>query len=111
VSENGLWTVNFFGNGAAGSGVVVLVNGSAMGGDRNYYYSGKYTINHNQLRADLQVTHFNGELINIFGPLRSLQLIIEGAAGENLIIGQGFDPAASHRRISIKMQRVERLST
>lgn len=67
--DNSFWAVKFLNlnNGASGSGVVSLVNNQLFGGDSNYYYIGNCNIRDNLLDATVEIVHFFGEPLAIFG--------------------------------------------
>jgi len=111
VNLNGLWTANFSSaTGMTGSGVVVLMDGRVLGGDANYHYVGTYTIDESRFHAEIQVTHYFGPLTNIFGPFRSIKLVLDGATSEQLIMAQGYVVSAQALRMSLRLQRVAGLA-
>jgi T3SS negative regulator,GrlR len=107
VNVNGLWTAEFSGGNGSGTGIVVLADGQILGGDTTYYYSGNFTEMGTQLKGNLDVVHYSGPLNNIFGRLRSIHLLFEGAVGDDLIMARGYDPAAPERNLSIRLRRVK----
>lgn len=108
---NGLWTASFAsGIDDSGAGVVVLLDGTIQGGNSSYYYTGTYFMDGPSFKGRMTATHFFGELSTIFGPLRSIRLVVEGTGTEQVILAQGYGPNEPSRRINIRMQRVKELS-
>jgi hypothetical protein len=62
VDVNGLWLAEFSTPTGQGTGVIVLLDGRALGGDASYYYDGHYSLNGAQISGTLAVTHFSGPL-------------------------------------------------
>jgi hypothetical protein len=107
---NGLWTASFAsGTDDSGAGVVVLLDGTILGGNSSYYYTGTYLMDGPSFRGRMTATHFFGDLSKIFGPLRSIRLVVEGTGTEQVIMAQGFAPTEPSRRINIRLQRVKEL--
>jgi hypothetical protein len=109
VDVNGLWLAEFSTQDSQGSGVIVLLNGRALGGDAHYYYAGSYSLNGAQVSGSLSVTHYSGPLNNVFGPLRSLTLSLSGAAGHDLIVLSGVDKAFPEMLATFRLRRVQTL--
>ena len=61
-----------------GWGLVVVDNGKLHGGDLSYLYRGRYEVNAGILEASIQVSHYQGALNSVFGPLKSFSLILVG---------------------------------
>jgi hypothetical protein len=107
---NGLWTAEFTGNnGVVGAGTVVLLDGTLMGGDSGYYYTGAYRLVPGQFTANVRVIHYFGELSNIFGPLRTIDFVLTGAASEEWIIANGSAVGVFGATLSVRMRRITRL--
>jgi T3SS negative regulator,GrlR len=109
VDLNGLWLAEFSTQSSQGTRVLVLLNGKALGGDANYYYSGSYSLNGAQLSGTLSVTHYSGPLNNVFGSLRSLTLSLSGAAGHDLIVVSGVDKARPQTQATFRLRRAQGL--
>jgi len=109
MNLNGLWTAEFSTGQNSGTGVVVLVDGKILGGDGSYYYSGAYSEVGGRIEGELTANHFAGPLTNVFGPVRSITLKLEGAAGDGMIRGQGYEPSRPLQRLSVKLRRVREL--
>jgi hypothetical protein len=107
VDVNGLWLAEFSTQSNKGTGVIVLSNGKALGGDAGYYYTGSYSLNGIQLSGTLSVTHYYGPLNNVFGPLRSLTLSLSGAVGRDLIIVSGVNEAIPEMLAMVRLRRVQ----
>jgi hypothetical protein len=114
MNIEGIWAAEFFAfpsvNSATGSGIVVLQNGRVLGGDPTYYYSGSYSLSGNTLRGEVAVTHYQGQLNNIFGPVAKVKLIIDAQVSPEWIMGLGYDPNNTFVRMSVRMKRLEALS-
>jgi hypothetical protein len=108
---NGLWTASFAsGSDDSGAGVVVLLNGTIHGGNSSYYYTGTYFVDGPNFKGRMTATHFFGDLSKIFGPLRSIRLVIDGTGTEQVILAQGYAPNEPSRRINIRLQRVKEIA-
>jgi hypothetical protein len=82
--ENSFWTVRFFSpnTGDHGDGVVLMMNGKLFGGDSYYYYIGSYNIIDNYFGATIDVTHFSGQPLAIFGQSLNLKIRLSGQVQE-----------------------------
>ncbi|MCS3738243.1 hypothetical protein FHX16_000186 [Rhizobium sp. BK661] len=109
MSIEGLWIVEFSSPGGEGSGTVVFSNGRLLGGDGSYYYSGHYSLKDSQITATLTANHYSGPLSNVFGPLRTVTLSLQGAVGGDLIMAQGISKGPPTMRGSFRLRRVEAL--
>ena len=75
----GIYLVTFSANTKDfGAGLVVVDNKKLHGGDFSYLYRGSYELNAGILRASIQVSHYQGELNSVFGPLKSFSLNLQG---------------------------------
>lgn len=76
----GLWTAEFqSGVGGAGSGVVVVRNGTIMGGDAGYYYTGTYSVDDGKVQVALQIQRYREGHKSVFGPADNLRLTLSGS--------------------------------
>jgi hypothetical protein len=89
-----------------GNGVVVFDEGKILGGDSNYYYTGIYSHGSSSITARLRVQHYAGPLNNVFGPLRQVELALDGSVGADLIMAQGYVVGQSSARASFRLRRV-----
>ena len=65
----GLWSVVFISEiDVMQAGVVILETEQILGGDSHYFYLGTYKFQNNELHAEIEVTHYYGKPISIFGP-------------------------------------------
>ena len=54
-----LWSAKFESNlGIFGSGVVIFETGRVFGGDGEYYYTGNYEVNKDEINGKLLVVHY-----------------------------------------------------
>lgn len=103
----GLWGAEFFSpSGEGSSGVVAFRDGQCFGGDSAYYYAGNYIVSGATLTAELRVTHYHGEAIGVFGPVRDFRLRIMATVGDPWIMGQGSNPMYPHQVISFRLKRL-----
>ena len=75
-----LWSVKFVvpKNRDYGAGVVVLENGLIRGGDSSYYYLGDFSIKEGVITASVSVNHYFGEMNNVFGPIKHINVDLSG---------------------------------
>ncbi len=107
MNIDGLWLVDFIAGSLSGTGVVVFSNGILMGGDSTHYYAGRYQLAGNRLTAEMDVHHFAGPLNSVFGPRRFVQLKLDGATTDDLIMAQGFDRTMPQVPASFRLRRAE----
>ncbi len=62
---NGIWAVTFSSHILEFSGVLVLENGRALGGDANYIYSGQYKFQNGNIASKVRVKKYNKSLKTI----------------------------------------------
>ena len=92
--KNGLYRVSFQTPLGAGAGVLHLMDGRLWGGDTGLYYVGTYTINENELIADVTTnrhTQIPGNTsvfgidhvhIQLRGPVQEDHIAMTGSAAE-----------------------------
>jgi hypothetical protein len=108
VNIDGLWLADFSTHLGAGNGVVVLSNMTLLGGDSNYYYRGTYSLEGTYFRALLTIFHYAGPLNNVFGPLRQLEIQVEGSVGADLIMAHGISRYSPQTRATFRLRRPTR---
>jgi hypothetical protein len=74
----GLWSMDFTAEAMHGAGVVVFETNRVYGGDDKYYYVGTSSVIHGKLQAIVDVTHFAGSALSIFGPESNFSLGVIG---------------------------------
>jgi len=80
VSLDVLWTAEFQVRGGwTNGGVVVVENGRIFGGDRDYWYAGRLSLNQDEesISGHLKVVHYHGDRAAAFGdvgPVFSLEI-------------------------------------
>jgi hypothetical protein len=87
AAEEGLWIVQFEGLQGEGAGVVVLVNGRALGGDEAFTYDGHYKIDKGQLNAKVVVSNFRPGFGSVMGISGDHELEISAPLGDGVIQG------------------------
>ena len=84
----GLWIVQFEGLQGEGAGVIVLVNGRALGGDEAYTYEGHYAVaDTNVLNARVKVSNFRPEFGNVMGIKGDYELEITAPVKDGVVQG------------------------
>lgn len=101
----GLWSIDFTAEAMHGAGVVVFETNRVYGGDDKYYYIGTYSVTHGKLQAIVDVTHFAGSALSIFGPESNFDLVVVGeiASPSFEAIGCRFDNPG--KRMTIKFTK------
>lgn len=76
---HGMYKVEFWSNqNMFGIGLVTIKDGVINGGDTNYLYQGHFDYYENEIKASVEVKHYQGEMNSILGPLRSFTLTLSG---------------------------------
>lgn len=105
-----LWTFEFISNANVfGTGVVVLESGRIFGGDSQYYFLGSYVIEHGQITAEIESTHYGGVAYSAFGPAHHLNLRISGPLTEPVAELKGNLLEAPEKQIMVRLTRREEL--
>lgn len=75
-----LWSVQFKSNlGIFGSGVVVFETERIFGGDAKFYYLGSFNVGSDgSVDADVEVNHYSGDTLSIFGNRKNFKLKVSG---------------------------------
>jgi len=101
-----LWSVEFISDmDVLGAGVVVLETGRILGGDSQYFYVGSYEVKNQELEAEIEVTHYFGELYSIFGPEKNFRIKITGEIGKDVMEGQGHRVDNSQMKLGVRLTR------
>ena len=80
MTLDALWTAEFQVRGGwTNGGVVVMENGRVFGGDRQYWYAGRLSLNQDgeSISGHLKVVHYHGDRTAAFGdagPVFSLEM-------------------------------------
>lgn len=88
-----LWSVEFkmSATQVTGAGVVIFESQRIFGGDSNYFYTGDYSLDGNDLTANIKVTHYNGEANNVFGTGREIvSLNVKGTLEDNSFTASAY---------------------
>lgn len=81
---SGIYFVEFkASNNDFGQGLIVVDDGKVNGGDHSYLYRGRLDSYAGNVQAVLEISHYRGELDNVFGPLRQFTLNLSGISDEN----------------------------
>jgi hypothetical protein len=83
----GLWIAQFEGLQGGGAGVVVLVNGRALGGDEAYTYEGHYKVERDRFSARVKVSNFRPEIGNALGIQGDFEMEIDAPVGDGVVQG------------------------
>ena len=107
-----LWSVEFIvpQNRDYGAGVVVLENGTVRGGDSSYYYVGNFRIKDSVINAEVSVHHYFGQVNNVFGPLKTVNLSLEGGVAYDQFEVRGVAKEVPGAHIFIRFKRLAELS-
>ena len=101
-----LWSVEFVSDvGMYGAGVAVFETGRILGGDSMYTYVDSYKVDRDMVQAEIEVTHYAGQPLSVFGPARQFKLSVTGKADRNAfqVVGNRVD--APDRKIVIQLTR------
>lgn len=103
----GLWSVEFGANtGYDGAGVVVFESQRVFGGDASYYYVGNYSIDNNLiLTAEINVSHYNGPLNNVFGPVKEITIVVAGKTATPSMIIEGSVKGRPDLKIALRLTK------
>jgi hypothetical protein len=105
---NGLWTAEFGSStGIFGGGVAVFRDGTILGGDASYFYTGQYTLTGNAFRATLKVSPFIEGAESLFKTVgQDLTLELEGSVTEaGRATAQGYPTGMPHLKFGAKLTR------
>jgi T3SS negative regulator,GrlR len=81
--QNGIYHVNFSSSqNSAGTGIVVIKDGSVNGGDDGYLYTGLLLADGNQVSGQLQIKRWNASATSVFGPLDNFGLNLVGTSDD-----------------------------
>lgn len=90
-----------------GGGVVVFHNGTILGGDGTYFYTGRFTINENAFRATLTISPFIEGAESVFKTVgRNLTLELAGSVTqEGRAIAQGHPREIPTLNFGVKLTK------
>ena len=83
----GLWIVQYEGTQGEGAGVVVFVQGRALGGDFGYTYEGNYVIQDGWIAASIHVANFLPNIPSVLGYVGDFDLEFKARLGDQVIQG------------------------
>jgi hypothetical protein len=76
---SGLYSVFFFANNSnAGGGLVVIKDGTVNGGDATYIYQGRFDYYGDDIKAVIDVKHYQGPVNSVMGSLKDYTLSLVG---------------------------------
>ena len=102
---DGLWIVQFEGLQGRGSGVIVLVDGRALGGDEAYTYEGHYRIERDRLVARVKVSNFRPEIGNVAGIQGDFEVEINAPVGDGIVQGSASFVARPDMSIAVRLTK------
>ena len=83
--QNGIYHVNFSSSlSSAGTGIVVIKDGSVNGGDDGYLYTGLLLADGSQVSGKLQIKRWNASATSVFGPLDIFDLNLVGSSDDQM---------------------------
>ncbi|MBW7992452.1 MAG: hypothetical protein FVQ84_20890 [Planctomycetes bacterium] len=88
----GIYHVHFAANNNNfGEGLVVVDEGHVNGGDYGYLYQGRFDYYGNDIKATIEVKHYNGPPNSVIGPLKEFTLNLSGeTTGDRFEIAGGI---------------------
>ncbi len=108
---NGTYSVRFKSSlGDYGGGVVVVDNGKINGRDITYSYQGKYELKGGLVVSEIKVSHYQGPLNSVFGPLKVFGLNLTGTATDTSFALSGHIEGQPQLAIAILGERHADLS-
>lgn len=106
----GLWIVQYEGVHGGDGGVVVFVNGQALGGDNAFVYTGTYRSDDRGIAARVQVRNFAPGIQNVLGIEGNFELALEGKLEGGVIKGTGSLINQAGPGLAFKLTRVTELT-
>jgi len=86
----GLWSIEFGSSqGIFGTGIVVFEREKVFGGDANYFNLGKYKIESNTLKVEVESTHYAGKPLSVVDSGAKLRFAFEGTADARIMYCKG----------------------
>lgn len=106
MSVDGLWTSEIYGlHGWENTGVLVLKSGQAIGGGRNHYSVGTYTLSGNVISISIDII-YHGTPRTLFGSSDStLSLHLDGRCDDELIGGTVFRQDNPNQTLSVRLTK------
>jgi hypothetical protein len=99
-----LWSIEFVSNlGIYGAGVIIFETGRVFGGDSQYFYVGTCEVKHDNLEAEINVTHYHGQPFSIFGPLKKFKAKLTGKLQEPTMELNGFLLEDPNQRFIVRL--------
>jgi len=106
----GLWVVQYAGMEGKDSGVIVLTEGRALGGDNAFTYAGTYQTASDEVNASVLVQNFNPAIGNVLGITGDFTLNLKvKKVADGVLQGEGSTPAAPGFGLKVKLTRRVRL--
>lgn len=106
MSVDGLWTSEIYGlHGWENTGVLVLKGGQAMGGGRNHYSVGNYTLSGNDISVLFDII-YHGTPRTLFGSSdATLSVQLGGRYNDELIEGSIFRQDNPKQTLSVRLTK------
>ena len=106
-SIEAIWSIYFMkGPDTYGAGVAVFETQRIFGGDSNYYYVGSYAVQGSIVTGTVNVRHYTGDLNNVFGPLKELEIDFEVEKRGDEMNGAGVAKGIPGGRLVAKLKRL-----
>jgi hypothetical protein len=105
---NGLWTAEFGSStGMFGGGVAVFRDGTIMGGDSTYYYTGDYKLTGKTLQVTLKISPFIQGAESVFKTVgQDLTLELIGSmTDDGRVIAQGHSKERPDVKLGLKLTK------
>ena len=109
---DGIWTARFIsGQKNFGAGIIIIKNTQIIGGDAQYYYSGKLSLFQEIINTEIKVkihTRIPGGQ-SIFGSLDSFSISLSGKASSSELTLIGTLDGSPAESITVVCSRIENL--
>ena len=106
----GLWIVQYEGAAGGDGGVIVFVQGRALGGDSAYVYTGTYQSDAERISARVLIRNFNPAIGNVLGVKGDFELAVQGTIQGDIIKGSASLADQEGPGIVVKLTKVAGLA-
>jgi hypothetical protein len=109
MTTQGLWTLELQTSKAwTNGGVIVLKGNKVFGGDSQYYYTGSFQEQGDDVTGEITATHYHGAVSTAFGTNeRSYRLSMSGKHNGDAVNGHIWRPEAPTKKLNARMTRQE----
>jgi len=102
----GIYLVTFLASSRAiGWGLVVVDQERIHGGDHSYLYRGTYVTTGSAVNASIVVSHYQGELSSVLGPLNTFKLDLSGTHSEKGFVLSGHVEGQPQMAITVQGEK------